>query len=210
MFREHSALFWRVLCSVSLADGKTSASHPQVGAVPFLFVPPFPHFPFRGVSPDVFHSSPLGEEPHSCTYWAQGFSQETGRFSSSFQDCSDLGIQLKIYFYSLFSLPILFFSRHRFIWELLPPCSKLKAVFVMPRDSLEKPISTSFTVLKRQKLLPDCICALNQRGFNRPVICPPWIRKVAYLQGKQFGKPFIVPKISSWSTYSNEQAFWQS
>lgn len=164
MSKEHSAPFWRVLCSVSLADGKTSASHPQVGAVPFLFVPPTPDFPFRGLSPAAFHSSPLGEEPHSCTSWGEGLSQETGKLSSSFQDCNDLGIQLKIYFCSLCSLHILFSNQHHFIWELLPSCSKLKAVFVMPRDPLERPISNLPNGLKKAGTPPRLYsCSKSER-----------------------------------------------
>lgn len=44
---------------------------------------------------------------------------------------------------------------------------KPKKFLVMPRNSLETPISTSFTVLKRQEFLPDCISSLNQGRFNK-------------------------------------------
>lgn len=89
---------------------------PQVGAIPFLFVSPTPAFPFQAVSPAAFHSSPLGGEPHSCTYGGEAFSQETGRLSRFFQDCNDLGVQLKIFFHSLYSLHILCSIQHHFIW----------------------------------------------------------------------------------------------
>lgn len=113
VFREHSAPFWWVLCSVSLADGKTSASHPQVGAVPFLFVSPIPAFPFQAVSPAAFHSSPF---PHSCTYGGEGFSQERGRLSRFFSKLQWLGCTAQDLFHSLYSLHILCSIQHHFIW----------------------------------------------------------------------------------------------
>lgn len=108
-------------CSVQSLTGphiKTSASASRVGTVPLLCLPSAPDFQFKftvASFSSLFSLRGKTTELQSLRIWILS-RNSCFRLFNSFQDCNDLGKQLKIYFFPPpCSLHIVFSNKHHFI-----------------------------------------------------------------------------------------------